>query len=141
MLKMAHIQYIKDLYENEEKSLREIARETGHHFSTVKKYAQEEDWNKDQLPCIQSESYPVLGGYIPVIDEWMEADQRAPRKQRHTSKRIYDRLVDEQEYAGSYSSVRRYVRRKRILMRQKVNEGSLPILQPQGHAQADFGKF
>lgn len=141
MLKMAHIQYIKDLYENEEKSLREIARETGHHFSTVKKYAQEEDWNKDQLPGIQPESYPVLGGYIPVIDEWMEEDQRAPRKQRHTSTRIYDRLVEEQKYAGSYSSVRRYVRRKRILMRQKVNEGSLPISQPQGHAQVDFGKF
>lgn len=141
MLKMAHIQYIKDLYENEEKSLREIARETGHHFSTVKKYAQEEDWNKKQMPGIQPESYPVLGGYIPVIDEWMEEDQRAPRNQRHTSTRIYDRLVEEQKYAGSYSSVRRYVRRKRILMRQKVNEGSLPISQPQGHAQVDFGKF
>lgn len=141
MLKMAHIEYIKDLYENEDKSLREIAKETGHHFLTVRKYAQGEDWNKSELPNIQPESYPILGKFIPAIDEWMESDRRAPRKQRHTSKRIYDRLVKEQAYAGSYSSVRRYAQRKRILMRQQVNEGSLPISQPQGHGQVDFGKF
>ena len=141
MLKMAHIQYIKDLYENEGKSLREIARETGHHFCTVQKYAQEEDWNTNKQLSTQPENYPVLGEFIPTIDEWMEADRRAPRKQRHTSKRMYDRLVEERGYSGSYSSVRRYAHRKRILMRQQLNQGSLPIAQPQGHAQADFGKF
>ena len=39
MLRMAQVQYIKDLYENEEKSLREISRITGHSFETVQKYA------------------------------------------------------------------------------------------------------
>lgn len=141
MLKMAHQEYIKDLYENEDKSLRQIARETGHHFSTVQKYAQKEDWNKTKFPGTQADSYPVLGNFIPTIDEWIQADKRAPRKQRHTSKRIYDRLAEEQGYIGSYSSVRRYVHRKKILLRQSVNEGCLPIAQPPAHAQADFGEF
>ena len=36
---MAQIDYIKDLYENEDLSLREISRRTGHSFQTVQKYA------------------------------------------------------------------------------------------------------
>lgn len=40
---MAQIEYIKDLYENEELSSREIARRTGHSFKTVRKYAYQED--------------------------------------------------------------------------------------------------
>ena len=43
MLRMAQIQYIKDLYENEEKSLREISRITGHSFETVQKYARKDN--------------------------------------------------------------------------------------------------
>ena len=46
MLRMAQVQYIKDLYENEEKSLREISRITGHSFETVQKYAQKENWSE-----------------------------------------------------------------------------------------------
>ena len=49
---MAQVQYIKDLYENEEKSLREISRITGHSFETVQKYAQKENWSEDNLPCL-----------------------------------------------------------------------------------------
>ena len=61
MLRMAQVQYIKDLYENEEKSLREISRITGHSFETVQKYAQKENWNEDNLPDTEPTSYPVLG--------------------------------------------------------------------------------
>ena len=43
MLRMAQIKYIKDLYENEETSLREICRITGHSFETVRKYAYQEN--------------------------------------------------------------------------------------------------
>ena len=60
MLRMAQVQYIKDLYENEEKSLREISRITGHSFETVQKYAQKENWNEDNLPDTEPTSYPVL---------------------------------------------------------------------------------
>ena len=60
MLRMAQVQYIKDLYENEEKSLREISRITGHSFETVQKYAQKENWNEDNLPDTEPTSYPCL---------------------------------------------------------------------------------
>lgn len=139
MIRMAQIQYIKDLYENEEVSLREIARRTNLSFQTVRKYAYKEDWRRDRLPNLEAENYPALEAFIPAIDEWMEADRKIPRKQRHTAMRIYDRLREEQEYGGSYSSVKRYVRKKKFMMKM-VMEGYLPLAQPKGHGQVDFGE-
>ena len=110
MLRMAQVQYIKDLYENEEKSLREISRITGHSFETVQKYAQKENWSEDNLPDTEPTSYPVLGKFIPIVDSWLEADRKVPRKQRHTAWRLFCRLRDEYGFTGSYSSVKRYVR-------------------------------
>ncbi|WP_302620495.1 MULTISPECIES: IS21 family transposase [Bacillota] len=136
---MAQIDYIKDLYENEDLSLREISRRTGHSFQTVQKYAYQEDWSAEQLPNLEAENYPNLEKYIPSIDEWMEADRKLPRKQRHTAMRIYHRLVEEQGYRGSYSSVKRYVRKKKFVLRL-ATEGYLPLAQPRGHGQVDFGE-
>lgn len=137
---MAQINYIKHLYEVEGKSLREISREMGLNFRTVQKYAYMNDFNPRIEPNVAAETYPVLGKHIPAIDEWLEADLREPRKQRHTATRIYTRLRDEQNFSGSYSSVKRYVVRKRWLLGQ-AREGYLPIAQPAGHAQTDFGEF
>lgn len=139
MLRMAQIDYIKDLYENEDLSLREISRRTGHSFQTVQKYAYQENWSAEQLPNLEAENYPNLEQYIPSIDEWMEADRKLPRKQRHTAMRIYHRLVDEQGYQGSYSSVKRYVRKKKFVLKLAA-EGYLPLAQPCGHGQVDFGE-
>ncbi len=139
MLRMAQIDYIKDLYENEDLSLREISRRRGHSFQTVQKYAYQENWSAEQLPNLEAENYPNLEQYIPSIDEWMEADRKLPRKQRHTAMRIYHRLVDEQGYQGSYSSVKRYVRKKKFVLKLAA-EGYLPLAQPCGHGQVDFGE-
>ena len=139
MLTMTQVQYIKHLYENEEESLRGIARRTNLSFQTVKKYACLEDWNERDKKIGEPERYPVLGGYIQWVDQWMEEDKRAPRKQRHTVRRMYDRLVEEHGYPGSYSSVKKYVRKKR--RKEAVQGGYLPLAQPMGHAQVDFGEF
>lgn len=139
MLRMAQIDYIKDLYENEDLSLREISRRRGHSFQTVQKYAYQENWSAEQLPNLEAENYPNLEQYIPSIDEWMEADRKLPRKQRHTAMRIYHRLVDEQGYQGSYSSVKRYVRKKKFVLKLAA-EGYLPLAQPCGYGQVDFGE-
>src|SRR5271165_558232 len=48
---------------------------------------------------------PVLGPYLGVIDEILAADKEAPAKQRHTAKRIFERLRDEYGYSGCYSQV------------------------------------
>lgn len=140
MLAVAQKQYIKHQYEVEEKSLRQIAQMTGHSFQTVQKYAYQENWSTEELPNVEATSYPVLGNYIPLIDEWLEGDKKIPRKQRHTVWRIYTRLRDEQSFLGSYSSVKKYVRKKKFVMKQAA-EGFLPLMQCKAEAQIDFGEF
>ena len=141
MITMAQKQYIKHLYEVEEKSLREISGTTNMCFRTVKKYAQKDDWNlPEPLPAIKPERYPVVGEFIPTIDKWLEDDRKAPRKQRHTARHIYDRLVNKSGFTGSSSSIRRYVHMKKLHMKQ-IQQGFLPLTHPLGYAQCDFGEF
>ena len=140
MLKMVEVEYIKHLYESEGKSLREIAKTLHMNFRTVQKYAYREDWNPPVNPNMNPADFPVLGEYIPRINEWLEQDEREPRKQRHTIVRIYNRLQKENGYQGSYATVKQYVNRKKEQMR-KYRESFLPLAHPPGHAQTDFGKF
>ena len=79
---------------------------------------------------------PKLGQFLPVIDEILEADKTAPPKQRHTAKRIYERLRDEYGYTGCSSQVRRAVSRSRHYSKEVF----VPLLHPPGHAQFDFGE-
>jgi transposase len=137
---MAQIEYIRDLYENEGLSLREIARRTNKDFRTVQKYAYRDDWNPPVKPKMDPEDYPVLGEHIPTINEWLEQDEREPRKQRHTITRVYKRLQKDYGYQGSYGSVKRYVNRKWIEMK-KQKESFLPLSHPLGTVQIDFGDF
>ena len=51
--------------------------------------------------------------YAHLVDGWLESDRLMPRKQRHTARRIHDRLLSETDYAGEYSTTQRYVRRWR----------------------------
>jgi transposase len=140
VLDVTEVEYIKRLYEHDGLSLREIVRRTRKDFRTVRKYAFCDDFNQPELPRIEPESYPAVGKHIPVIDEWLAQDTREPRKQRHTAQRMYDRLKAEHGYAGSYSSVRRYVQQKKQRMAQ-AREGFLPMGSPPAHAQVDFGEF
>ncbi len=142
MLTMAEIQYIKYLYENQEKSLREIAKITGRSFQTVQKYAYMENWSPEKPPEVKAEKYKVLGAYIPIIDRWLEEDRKVPRKQRHTATRVYRRLAEEEGYTGSYSSVKKYYRKKKYLLglQNRTEEGYVPLLHPAGAAQLDFGE-
>ncbi len=56
---------------------------------------------------------PALGPFHALIDEWLLADREAPRKQRHTARRIFERLVEEHGARISERQVRRYVRERR----------------------------
>jgi len=79
---------------------------------------------------------PKLGPLVPVIDAILEADRTAPVKQRHTAKRIFERLRDEHGYGGGYTVVKDYVR----LARVRGKETFVPLWHPAGHAQVDFGE-
>jgi len=81
-------------------------------------------------------SKPKLGALLPVIDAILEADQAALVKQRHTAKRIFERLHDEHGFAGGYTVVKDYVR----IGRARARETFVPLEHPPGHAQVDFGE-
>ncbi|MDP7650061.1 MAG: IS21 family transposase, partial [Candidatus Thalassarchaeaceae archaeon] len=84
----------------------------------------------------QAPSRPKLDPYRGVIDQILEQDQPSPKKQRHTAKRIYERLRDEHGFPGRYTIVKDYVRERR----RHTREMFVPLSHPPGHAQCDFGE-
>lgn len=113
MLTMADIKTIKDLSDKKGLSLREISRTTGFNFRTVQKYVEHGDWSEPLTR--RKNSMSVLDSFVKSIDEWLEADLNAPRKQRHTAKRVYHRLKRfyEDKFTVSYRTVARYVAEKK----------------------------
>ena len=79
---------------------------------------------------------PVLGQFLGVIDQILIADRDAPAKQRHTAKRIFERLRDEHGYIGCESQVRAQV----AALRRRHLEVFVPLSHPPGEAQYDFGE-
>jgi len=73
---------------------------------------------------------------MPFLEAMLEADRTAPRKQRHTSKRIYERLRDEHGFDGGLTIVKDAVRSWRKVHAQTY----VPLSYPPGEAQVDFGE-
>jgi len=79
---------------------------------------------------------PKLDPLVPVIERILEEDRSRPRKQRHTARRIFERLRTEHGFTGGETIVKDYVRERR----QQGQEMFVPLLHPPGHGQADFGE-
>jgi transposase len=79
---------------------------------------------------------PKLDPFIPVIDQILEDDKGQLKKQRHTAKRIHQRLRDEHGFTGGITIVTDYVREKK----RRSREVFVPLSHPPGHAQVDFGE-
>ncbi len=77
-----------------------------------------------------------MDAHADFVDQILISDREAPQKQRHTVKRIFERLRDERGFEGGYTTVRDYVRPRR----QALKEAFVPLAHPPGHAQADFGE-
>jgi transposase len=83
---------------------------------------------------------PTLDRWKPLIEEWLEADRSAPPKQRHTARRVYQRLVEEHGAVVGESTVRRYVAQMRRRHEVPLVEVMIPQRHPLGdEAEADFG--
>jgi transposase len=88
-----------------------------------------------------SRAAPKLGRYRAVIDEWLLADRDAPRKQRHTAKRIHQRLVDEHGADVAETTVRQYVRGRKRAMGWPIGEVFVPQVHAPGmEAEVDWGQ-
>lgn len=103
------------------------------------KYAEVTDFSPATPALAARPGSVVLVGLETVVHEWLTADERRPRKQRHTAQRVFDRLVAEHDYAGSYSPVQRLVKQFRAEHRARA-EGFLELAWPPGQAQVDFGQ-
>src|SRR3954453_23691768 len=79
---------------------------------------------------------PKLDPFTGIIDGILAEDEGRPRKQRHTSKRIFERLRDEHGYAGGITIVKDYVLARRLRQREVF----VPLRHDPGHVQADFGE-
>lgn len=139
MIAMDQIKHIKSLYFEQGMNLSEISSETKLDWKTVKKYVDKEDFNEPP-PVLKASKKRTskLDPFKPQIDAWLEQDRSAPRKQRHTAQRIFDRLKDECGYDGCRTLVIVYVAEKKEEMKT-VSEGYIPLIHLPGEAQADFG--
>ena len=79
---------------------------------------------------------PKLDGFTDIIDQWLRDDIGTPRKQRHTAKRVFERLRDEHGFSGGYTIVKTYVREHQ----RRSREMFVPLHHAPGHGQADFGE-
>ncbi len=115
-------------------SRREAARRFGIDRRTVSKmlaFSVPPGYRRSRPPA-----RPKLDPFTGIIDRILEEDRLAPRKQRHTAKRIFDRLREEHGFEGGQTIVKDYVRERR----HRLREMFVPLSHPPGHAQVDFGE-
>ncbi|MDR4021205.1 IS21 family transposase [Bifidobacterium sp.] len=114
----------------------EIARRPDVDRATVAKYADMDDMTPK--PPTDRRRGSKIDPYAALVDGWLEADRMLPRKQRHTARRVHDRLRAETGYDGEYTTTLRYVRRWREANRSG-SDGYGELVWAPGVAQIDFG--
>lgn len=124
---------IRRLVLTEKKSKRAVCREFSLHWKTLEKILSHPE--PPGYRQRQPRERPKLAPFLPLIHEILEQDQTAPRKQRHTIRRIFDRLRTEHGYTGGITVVGDVVRE----WRATTTEVFLPLSQRPGEAQFDFG--
>jgi transposase len=85
---------------------------------------------------------PALGGHEAVIRQWLTADVSAPRKQRHTARRVWQRLRDEYGAQVAESTVRAFVAEAKAELAGQTHGVTLAQEHaPGAEAEVDFGEF
>lgn len=135
LLELDSWQSIRWLHFREGKSIRWISKEFGFSRPMISKYLKKPDAPRYSLS--KPRPKPVIGPWRGRIEEILEKDKSAPRKQRHTAKRIFERLVEE-GYDGSDRSVRQLVAE---IKNKPAAAASVPLLfRPGKDGQVDFGE-
>jgi transposase len=132
-------EHIRRAAREEGLSVRALARRYGVHRRAVRQALADAVPPPRKTPA---RSAPVLGSHVDTVRGWLVADESAPRKQRHTARRVWQRLLDEEGADVAESSVRALVARLRL----EVGSGRGLVTVPQTHgpaeeAEVDFGEF
>jgi transposase len=120
-------------------SIRALAKRHGVHRRTVRQAL------GDATPParkVAERLAPATGQYVDLVRRWLIEDLSAPRKQRHTARRIWQRLVEEEDARIGESTVRNLVAR----LRTEIGADRCRVMVPQTHppaaeAEVDFGEF
>jgi transposase len=115
-------------------SQRAVAREFGISRKSVRKmvsFSVPPGYRREQAA-----KRPKLDAWVGVIDAILEDDKARPAKQRHTAKRVWERLKEEHRFTGGYTIVKDYLR----AATERGREMFVPLVHPAGEAQADFGE-
>ena len=114
------------------RSKRSVMKEEGLHWETLQK----------MLAHSQPPGYRRVKKRERKIDahvDWvrlvLDSDREVPRKQRHSAKRIFDRLKIERGFGGSYTAVKELVAELKAVRREVF----VPLIHRPGEAQVDFG--
>lgn len=136
---MDQIHRIRELFYEQGKNLNEIAIIMNCDWRTVRKYVDMEDFSSPPPAPLRNEEHSSkLDPFKPQIDSWMEADKLAPRKQRHTAKRIYKCLKSEnQDFSCSYRLVALYVRQRKEELNLNKTTGYIPLEHRPGEEGVD----
>jgi transposase len=119
-------------------SIRALARKHGVHRRAVRQALASPLPPERRRP--EGRPAPKLGPYRQLIDSWLLADREAPRKQRHTARRIWERLREEHGAEVAESTVREYVRRRRREL-CPPSEAFVPqVHDPGSEAEVDWGE-
>ncbi len=134
---MDKVEEIRRMFFNEGKSISEINRLTGVDKKTLRKYIRKTDFNAEQK---QIKLFGKLNPFMTEIDSWLEQDIKEKKKQRHTAKRVFDRIKENYPDADiSYRSIAYYVKDKKRSLFEPLTSCSLPLEHKPGEAQVDFG--
>jgi DNA-binding transcriptional regulator YhcF (GntR family) len=119
-------------------SIRELAKRHGVHRRAVRQALASPvppaKWSPSSRPA------PVLGPFRAIVDAWLLADRDVPRKQRHTARRVWQRLVEEHGAVVSERQVARYVRERRRELGE-LGEAYVPFIAEAGvEAEVDWGE-
>jgi len=135
MLGMIDIEYIRKKHFVEGWSIRKISRNLDVARQTVRKALESSEIPKYNLS--QAKTSPVLEPYKEIIRQWLKDDETQPVKQRHTARRIFNRLCDEYDFTGGESTVRRFIKQEK----NKIKEVFIPLSADWGEqAQVDWGR-